>query len=269
MNIIALKKRLLEEKRKNEEIENPTISSSVENTEKSENVYKSLKNWHPNLKLDQSILEQGFGNVPTCYFQKCVLSEEDSNDLIRFIDLPQNSSRWVVLRRRRLQQWGGTPMPQGLQEHEPLPPIFSALSDKLVAAKIFPEDKKPNHFLINEYLSGQGIFPHTDGPLYFPCVATISLGGPCIMRYHIRDRDHVQGRTDVISELILPPLSIVVTTKELYSDYMHSIPESHVDIVGETGAPVLNSVLCDLKEGEEIARGDRRISITMRHVPLP
>ena len=33
----------------------------------------------------------------------------------------------------------------------------------------------PNHVLINEYLPGQGILPHTDGPLYVPIVVTISL----------------------------------------------------------------------------------------------
>lgn len=269
MNILTLKKRLLEEKKKKEEAINSTDNRDTSGIKHAMDGKEPIEISPPVLKIDQSILHHRFGSVPSCYFQQNVLFEDESNDIIRFIDLPQNSARWVALRRRRLQQWGGVPMPEGLQDHEPLPPIFSALSDKLVAAGVFPTDKKPNHFLINEYLTGQGILPHTDGPLYFPCVATISLGGPCVMKYHIRQRDKVVGHSDVISELILPPLSIVITTGELYLDYMHSIPETDMDVIGETGSPVLNASLCGLEVGDEVYRGPRRISITMRYVPLP
>ena len=40
----------------------------------------------------------------------------------------------------------------------------------------FPENNRPNHVLVNEYLPGQGIMPHTDGPAFFPMVSTVSLG---------------------------------------------------------------------------------------------
>ena len=36
--------------------------------------------------------------------------------------------------------------------------------------------QRPNHVIMNEYLPGQGIMPHEDGPSYHPVVATISLG---------------------------------------------------------------------------------------------
>jgi alkylated DNA repair protein alkB family protein 6 len=35
---------------------------------------------------------------------------------------------------------------------------------------------KPNHVLLNEYLPGQGISPHLDGDLFYPTIATVSLG---------------------------------------------------------------------------------------------
>jgi alkylated DNA repair protein alkB family protein 6 len=35
---------------------------------------------------------------------------------------------------------------------------------------------RPNHVLLNEYLSGQGISPHLDGDLFYPTIATVSLG---------------------------------------------------------------------------------------------
>lgn len=35
---------------------------------------------------------------------------------------------------------------------------------------------RPNHILLNEYLPGQGISPHLDGDLFYPTIATVSLG---------------------------------------------------------------------------------------------
>ena len=35
---------------------------------------------------------------------------------------------------------------------------------------------RPNHILLNEYLPGQGIIPHIDGDLFYPTIATVSLG---------------------------------------------------------------------------------------------
>ena len=40
--------------------------------------------------------------------------------------------------------------------------------------RIFTSGKGPNHVLVNEYLPGQGIMPHTDGPLFHPTIATVS-----------------------------------------------------------------------------------------------
>ena len=40
-------------------------------------------------------------------------------------------------------------------------------------SRIFTSGKRPNHVLVNEYLPGQGIMPHTDGPLFHPTIATV------------------------------------------------------------------------------------------------
>ena len=40
-------------------------------------------------------------------------------------------------------------------------------------SRIFTSGKGPNHVLVNEYLPGQGIMPHTDGPLFHPTIATV------------------------------------------------------------------------------------------------
>jgi alkylated DNA repair protein alkB homolog 6 len=152
--------------------------------------------------------------------------------------------------------------PTGLRDAEPLPDWLEGLIDGLVSAGVFPAPLRPNHVLVNEYLAGQGILPHTDGPSYHPCVATLSLGTPCIMRYQAR-----AASTPVCAELVLRPRSLVVTAGAAYSDCMHSIAAADEEVVeGTSQAPCLNLDASGSTPGEEILRG-RRISLTIRHVP--
>jgi len=45
-----------------------------------------------------------------------------------------------------------------------------------------------NHVLVNEYLPGQGIMAHTDGPAYVPVIATLTVGGGQTL--NIRDQEN-------------------------------------------------------------------------------
>ena len=65
-----------------------------------------------------------------------------------------------------------------------LPHFLQALVELLLAAGVFPPEQTPQHVLVNSYEKGAGIPAHTDGPLYSPCVATITLGGPALMAFH-------------------------------------------------------------------------------------
>ena len=68
-----------------------------------------------------------------------------------------------------------TPFPEYLQK------VKLKVDDFLVKRKMFEEVEEMNHVLINEYLQGQGIMAHTDGPAYSPVVATISTGSGQIL----------------------------------------------------------------------------------------
>ncbi len=87
---------------------------------------------------------------------------------------------WTNLRRRRLQNHGGTPHPDGMVP-ERMPRFLSDVLQALVKAGVFPDDEPPNHVLLNEYTLGQGIMPHKDGPLYEPLVAILSVDGPAML----------------------------------------------------------------------------------------
>ena len=96
--------------------------------------------------------------------------------------VPRSNSRWVQLRGRALQCWGGTPPePRRTElapkpfEAEPLPEWLARLCDSLAECGVFPAAAPPNHVLINEYHAGEGILPHTDGPAYDARTATLSL----------------------------------------------------------------------------------------------
>ena len=61
-------------------------------------------------------------------------------------------------------------------------------------AKIEDDDKtkKPrlaNHVLLNEYLSGQGIMAHLDGPMFHPTISTISLGSHAVIKFYRPQED--------------------------------------------------------------------------------
>ena len=82
-----------------------------------------------------------------------------------------------------------TLMPQNM------PDFFTSYPDLITRLRntgAFDESKhgEPNHCLVNEYLAGQGIMPHEDGPAYFPAVATISLGSHTLLDvYRYVDED--------------------------------------------------------------------------------
>jgi alkylated DNA repair protein alkB family protein 6 len=170
------------------------------------------------------------------------------------------TSRWVQLKARRLQQWGGTPGRDGLVDREPLPAWLEAVVDGLMAAGIFTEGLRPNHVLINEYMPGEGIHPHTDGLGYYPTVATLSLSSPAIMRYQ-----PCGASTPVCAEVLLRPRSLVVTSGAAYTDFMHSLAPVDEEVVCGV-APCLNLAESLASPGDVISR-DRRVSLTIRHVP--
>jgi alkylated DNA repair protein alkB family protein 6 len=66
--------------------------------------------------------------------------------------------------------------------------------------------------------------PHKDGPAYHPVVCTISLGGSiCLDIYGSKEDGAIEEepRWRVLQE----PRSLLITTGELYTEYLHGIAE--------------------------------------------
>lgn len=119
---------------------------------------------------------------------------------------------------------------------------------------------EPNHCLVNEYLPGQGILPHEDGPAYHPIVATVSLGSSAVLDLYPKgDTERSQWR--VFQER----RSLLITTGEMYNGWLHGIAELEFDVQLEE---VVNWGLVDRKMDYAEARSERgtRISLTFRDV---
>lgn len=132
---------------------------------------------------------------------------------------------------------------------------------------------KANHVLVNEYLAGQGIMAHSDGPLFAPIICTISCGSHTVLRFHeidSYDDEHAvssdDGKRKLVCQLLIEPRSLLILKHDMYEKYLHSISDDTCDLIS---ADLANVEQCaDLKQqfGETVQR-NRRISLTIRHVP--
>lgn len=206
---------------------------------------------------------------PTIYYIPEYITKEQEAALLKQIyDAPK--PKWTQLSHRRLQNWGGLPHPKGMIA-EPLPQWLQTCVKQLTKIEAV-EDKIPNHVLINEYEAGQGIMPHEDGPLFYPTVATISLGSHTLLDfYHHLDNvednetqlDHSFESRHFIS-ILLEPRSLILVKESMYKNYLHGIAERKEDTITDL---VANLDLCpNVKLGDVLQR-TTRVSLTIRHVP--
>lgn len=125
----------------------------------------------------------------------------------------------------------------------------------------------PNHVLINEYQPGQGIMPHEDGAAYHPLVATVSLGAPIVLDvYRKREDGGAGGREQPRFRILQERRSLLITRKEIYTEFLHGIAETKRDEeLGEKS--VCNwGLLRERDRFEGLHERETRVSLTYRDV---
>lgn len=163
-------------------------------------------------------------------------------ELIKTLD----EQTWLSDLKRRVQHYGYKYdyKARGITQELALGPIPSwlvALCDRLYAEGIF--SKRPDQVIINEYLPGQGITPHTDCvPCFGKTIASLSLDSPCVMEFTDENRK---------TSMLLEPCSLVILKGEARYKWQHAIPQRKTDNWN----------------GQKLVRG-RRISLTFRTVIL-
>lgn len=206
---------------------------------------------------------------PTIYYIPEFITKEQEETLLKQI-YAAPKPKWTQLSHRRLQNWGGLPHPKGMIA-EPLPQWLQVCVKQLTALKAI-DDKIPNHVLVNEYETGQGIMPHEDGPLFYPTVATISLGSHTFLDFyhHLNNVENNETQLDHSFEsrhflsILLEPRSLILVKESMYENYLHGIAEQKEDKITDIVAN-LNHCL-GVKLGDVLQR-TTRVSLTIRHVP--
>nr|XP_018900106.1 PREDICTED: alpha-ketoglutarate-dependent dioxygenase alkB homolog 6 [Bemisia tabaci] len=205
------------------------------------------------------------------YIPNFITPEEEENILNKVNSSPK--PKWTQLRNRRLQNWGGVPHPNGMIS-EKIPEWLEFYMDKINKLAVYNQSNRPNHVLVNEYLPGQGIMPHTDGPLFHPIVTTITCGSHTVIEFYERHstEDFTKDQGCTTSELGLPKpcatlllerQSLLILQEDMYHRHLHGISEQTQDTIDET---IKNLHLCQAKVGDELKRSTR-ISLTIRNAP--
>ncbi|EFO27748.1 hypothetical protein LOAG_00731 [Loa loa] len=113
-------------------------------------------------------------------------------------------------------------------------PWLNSVIDKLMTlGDTFPPNRRPNHVLINEYLPGQGIMAHTDGPAFYPMVTTISLGSDTIIDYYKPidpERNNVKQKR-YVGSVLLERRSLILVSDDAYTKYLHEIADRTFDVI--------------------------------------
>lgn len=233
-------------------------------------------------EVDNRLAAFQVSNVPTVYYLQEWVTPEEEADFIRFADTPtQGINPWEQMKTRSSQEWGAGDRcgcGRGLMR-EPLPPWLQGFADALNHLGVFDGELYPmNSVRINGYSPGQGISPHCDGPVYFPKVAILSLGSPCIFSFYPktgtednlewdRERDvpggslHVAG-TQPLASFVLEPRSLLIFGDDAFWHHRHGIADVASDELTES---VSNLHMVGKNVGDVIPRS-RRVSLTMRHL---
>jgi alkylated DNA repair protein alkB family protein 6 len=148
-------------------------------------------------------------------------------------------ARWRQLTHRRLQTWPSDLVKDTLLDSRPLPdwletPIVSRILSLPVAdgePNMFADSPhgRPNHVLVNEYPPNTGIMPHKDGSAYYPVVCTVSLGSSlCLNLYKSKEDGALDP--EPVWRILQEPRSLLITTADLYSEYLHGIEPISADV---------------------------------------
>ncbi|KAL4419683.1 hypothetical protein ABPG75_006781 [Micractinium tetrahymenae] len=227
------------------------------------------------------------GALPSLYYIPEAIGAEEEQRLLR--EIHASKQAWKVVSGRRLQNLGGIVHKKGLVA-APLPSWLQPLLARLAGETgIWGGEPGapllPNHVLINAYQPGEGIMPHTDGPLYHPAVAILSLGNPAVVRFaRKRTEDaataaaeeaataavpaegappHHQLAGQLVASVACMPRSLLIFRDEAYSGCLHGILEAQVESIDGS---VVNAAAAGLVVGQGLLRSSERISLTVRRV---
>ncbi|CAF3444545.1 unnamed protein product, partial [Fusarium graminearum] len=173
--------------------------------------------------LPESLQHARITSLPqTAYYIPNFISEEEEQMILDKISSAPKP-RWKQLTKRRLQTWPSdlvnnklleAPLPAWLQD-----PVISRL------LSLPTKDSEPGYI----FSESPHHKPNHDGAAYWPIVCTVSLGASLCLNLH-RSKD--DGALDPVPawRILQEPRSLLITTDQLYTDYLHGIADIEEDV---------------------------------------
>uniref|UniRef100_A0A8D8CX31 Alpha-ketoglutarate-dependent dioxygenase alkB homolog 6 n=2 Tax=Culex pipiens TaxID=7175 RepID=A0A8D8CX31_CULPI len=203
---------------------------------------------------------------PSVYYIPNFITPQEESLILSTVERTPKP-RWTQLAHRRLINFGGLPHPKGMIAEE-IPSWLLTYVDRVnQLTGVFEENRKANHVLVNEYLPGEGIMAHLDGPLFYPTITTISCGSHTVLEFQEpRGSDDVEVKLErrLVTKILVQPRSLLILKDAMYEKYLHSIDEINEDTIDDDIANLSSDG--SIKKGDVLAR-TKRISLTIRHVP--
>ncbi|TQV99966.1 hypothetical protein V2A60_005380 [Cordyceps javanica] len=253
----------------------------------------------PSVTLPASLEAARINGLPaSAYYIPDFISPEEERfilDKARTPDRIMSSSdiaaspkpRWKQLTHRRLQTWPSDLVRDKLLEAVLPPWLESPVVPRIQSIPVSPGDtshifsasphNRANHVLINEYPPGIGIMPHKAScmnPLnfpisvnsYWPVVCTVSLGASLCLNLH-RSKEDGALDPEPAWRILQEPRSLLITTDNLYTDYLHGIADIEEDVNLSADTVANWSLLRDpsvFEDGRNVRQ--TRTSLTYRDV---
>uniref|UniRef100_A0A8W7K9V9 Fe2OG dioxygenase domain-containing protein n=1 Tax=Anopheles albimanus TaxID=7167 RepID=A0A8W7K9V9_ANOAL len=203
----------------------------------------------------------------TVYYVPNFITPEEEASILQAVSRAPKP-KWTHLANRRLINYGGIPHPKGMIA-ESIPAWLERYVDRINELGLFEQGTKANHVLVNEYLPGQGIMPHLDGPLFYPTITTISCGSHTLLEYFEQSENESSDSSTMvrrrIASLLIEPRSLLVVKDDMYHRYLHAIQDRNEDVIDD-GIANISQLGHEVKIGEVLHRATR-VSLTIRHVP--
>lgn len=175
--------------------------------------------------------------------RQAVVSPERQRALLDAVD----ASEWRGDLKRRVQHYGWryNYRARSIAPADRLGPLPDWLEEEAARLTGTVFDTAPDQVIVNEYRPGQGISPHIDcRPCFGDTVASLSLGGACVMRF-------CHPPTGSTHDVLLAPGSLLILNGATRHEWTHGIAPRKSDVI----------------DGVRCAR-ERRVSLTFRTVRI-
>ncbi|KAL7789909.1 hypothetical protein V8C37DRAFT_403730 [Trichoderma ceciliae] len=166
---------------------------------------------------------------PTAYYLPDFISEEEERLILDKIAAAPRP-RWKQLTHRRLQTWPSDLVQNRLLD-APLPSwLETPVVSRLLSLPLCDGDGDGDGDTLGHIFAGSPHQrPNHDGDAYWPVVCTVSLGASICLNLY-RSKEDGALDPEPAWRVIQEPRSLLITTANLYTDYLHGISDIEVDL---------------------------------------